>query len=387
MAREKVILQDFNVLLVCTSKKWSTIERRILFDGIFLRDIGCNPVLLCLEGSQLDIESEKEDIEKIYLSNHRFHFTYDVKFFAELYRLLSQNRFDVVHCYSLMSTWMTSLILKRNKRIPLLFTLNQNINSIYHHFVAKWLLKRVDYVFTLSDEIQDFVGEAFNIQSYKIKNLGGGIDLNSVQPSQAKPRVIGCVINSMSELVRLKGVVKIFRVLQNHSSERYEGVILNIFLGPRIYQKDRAKKVLTELDYEFYEGDVFLYQLENKMDEFRSIDLLIGLAFDEPLNDFEIMTLLNGRPVLFPRTAMRQSLLFKYRWIGESYFENDIREARSKLMKILDNYPIYRNALNDYSDQIRQTHGLDTYADTFQFCYENAFVKRHRLEAVKSIEG
>jgi hypothetical protein len=387
MAREKVILQDFNVLLVCTSKKWSTIERRILFDGIFLRDIGCNPVLLCLEGSQLDIESEKEDIEKIYLSNHRFHFTYDVKFFAELYRLLSQNRFDVVHCYSLMSTWMTSLILKRNKRIPLLFTLNQNINSIYHHFVAKWLLKRVDYVFTLSDEIQDFVGEAFNIQSYKIKNLGGGIDLNSVQPSQAKPRVIGCVINSMSELVRLKGVVKIFRVLQNHSSERYEGVILNIFLGPRIYQKDRAKKVLTELDYEFYEGDVFLYQLENKMDEFRSIDLLIGLAFDEPLNDFEIMTLLNGRPVLFPRTAMRQSLLFKYRWIGESYFENDNREARSKLMKILDNYPIYRNALNDYSDQIRQTHGLDTYADTFQFCYENAFVKRHRLEAVKSIEG
>ena len=272
MAREKVILQDFNVLLVCTSKKWSTIERRILFDGIFLRDIGCNPVLLCLEGSQLDIESEKEDIEKIYLSNHRFHFTYDVKFFAELYRLLSQNRFDVVHCYSLMSTWMTSLILKRNKRIPLLFTLNQNINSIYHHFVAKWLLKRVDYVFTLSDEIQDFVGEAFNIQSYKIKNLGGGIDLNSVQPSQAKPRVIGCVINSMSELVRLKGVVKIFRVLQNHSSERYEGVILNIFLGPWIYQKDRAKKVLTELDYEFYEGDVFLYQLENKMDEFRSID-------------------------------------------------------------------------------------------------------------------
>lgn len=378
MVREKVILQDFKVLLICTSRKWSTIERRILFDCIFLRDIGCNPIVFCLKNSQLDKECEKEDIERIYISKFRFNLSFDIIFFRELSKHIKQNDYDIVHCYSLMATWMSSFLLKRHPQTPLLFTLNQHVNSIYHNFIAKWLLKRVDYIFTLSDEIQEFVGETFDIQTYKIKNLGGGIELSLRQLDKEKPEKIGCVINNMAELARLKYVVKVFRVLKSHNSEKYQELSLSLFLGPRVYQKDRAKKVLKELDYEFYEGDIFLYQLENKMEQFRDIDLLIGLAFDEPLNDFEIISLINGRPVLFPRTAMRQSLLFKYRWVGESYFENDIREARTKLTKILDNYPIYRNALKDYSDEIIKIHGLDTYADTFQFCYETAYSKRHR---------
>lgn len=387
MVREKVILQDFNVLLVCTSRKWSTIERRVLFDSIYLRDIGCNPVLLCLKNSQIDLETEKEDIEKIYITRSKLILTYDIKFFMEIYRLIKSNRFDIVHCYSLTATWFSALILKSNQKIPLLFTLNQNIKSIYHNVLAKWLLKRVDYVFTLSDEIQEFVGETFHIQSYKIKNLGGGIEFNAKESESNEPKKIGCVVNNMAELGRLKYIVKVFRVLKSHSHEEYQELSLSVFLGPRIYQQDRAKKVLTELDYEFYEGDIYLYQLERKLDELRKMDILFGLAFDEPLNDYEIISLINGKPVLFPRTAMRQSLLFKYRWIGESYFENDIREARTKLSKILENYGIYRNALKEYSEEILKTHGLDTYADTFQFCYENAFSKRHRLENLSVAKG
>lgn len=382
--REKVILQDFKVLLICTSRKWSTIERRILFDCIFLRGIGCNPVVFCLQNSQLDRECEKEDIQRVYISKIRFNLSFDIVFFRELSKHIKQNDYDIIHCYSLMATWMSAFLLKRHPQTPLLFTLNQNVNSIYHNYIARWLLKRVDYIFTLSDEIQEFVGETFDIQSYKIKNLGGGIELNLRELDREVPQKIGCVINNMAELARLRYVVKVFRVLKSHNTEKYQDLSMSLFLGPRVYQKDRAKKVLKELDYEFYEGDIFLYQLENKMDEFRAIDLLIGLAFDEPLNDFEIISLINGRPVLFPRTAMRQSLLFKYRWVGESYFENDIREARTKLTKILDNYPIYRNALKDYSDEIIKIHGLDTYADTFQFCYENAYSKRHRKPSEKS---
>ncbi|MAZ47676.1 MAG: hypothetical protein CME65_03890 [Halobacteriovoraceae bacterium] len=384
MVREKVILQDFKVLLICTSRKWSTIERRILFDCIFLRGIGCNPVVFCLQNSQLDRECEKEDIQRVYISKIRFNLSFDIVFFRELSKHIKQNDYDIIHCYSLMATWMSAFLLKRHPQTPLLFTLNQNVNSIYHNYIARWLLKRVDYIFTLSDEIQEFVGETFDIQSYKIKNLGGGIELNLRELDREVPQKIGCVINNMAELARLRYVVKVFRVLKSHNTEKYQDLSMSLFLGPRVYQKDRAKKVLKELDYEFYEGDIFLYQLENKMDEFRAIDLLIGLAFDEPLNDFEIISLINGRPVLFPRTAMRQSLLFKYRWVGESYFENDIREARTKLTKILDNYPIYRNALKDYSDEIIKIHGLDTYADTFQFCYENAYSKRHRKPSEKS---
>jgi hypothetical protein len=111
----------------------------------------------------------------------------------------------------------------------------------------------------------------------------------------------------------------------------------------------------------------------------KDLDIFIGLAFDEPLNDFEIVSMMNEIPVLFPRTAVRQNLLYRYAWVGESYYEGDIREAKTKLAKIVTNYQVYRNALEDYSEEIIQAHGLDIYAEEFQNFYEKSFQKRSRF--------
>ena len=69
--REKIILQDFTVLLVCPSKKWSTIERRVLFDSTYLRNMGCTPVILCVKNSQIDLAAESEDIQRIYIKQQK----------------------------------------------------------------------------------------------------------------------------------------------------------------------------------------------------------------------------------------------------------------------------------------------------------------------------
>ena len=150
---DKIILQDFTVLAVCPSEKWSTIERRTIFDCTYLRNIGGNPVLLCFKGSQIDIEAEKEAIPKIYIKRHKLTPYKDFNFIIDFKNLLKENRYDIVHCYGLSSMWISSFLMKSNQMTPLFFTFNQNVNSIYHHMLAKWLLKRVDNVFTLSSAL------------------------------------------------------------------------------------------------------------------------------------------------------------------------------------------------------------------------------------------
>lgn len=381
---DKFILKDFTVLAVCPSEKWSTIERRAIFDCTYLRNIGGNPVLLCFEGSQIDIEAEKEDIPKIFIKRHKLTPYKDFNFIVEFRHLLNENRYDIVHCYDLSSMWISAFLMGRKQETPFFLTLNQNINSVYHNVLAKWLLKRVDAIFTLSQETHNFVCESFSIAPSHVKNIGSGIEIIKSKTKKTKPNKLGCVIDNMNELKRLSYIVKIFRFLKSHHKNKgTEELTLSLFLGPRIYQQDRAKKVLTEFDHEFYQGDIMLYSLENKKTEFKELDLLIGVAFDEPLNDYEIVSLINETPVLFPRTAMRQSLMFKYQGIAESYQEGDIREAISKIVEIIANYSTYRKALSKFSDEIYAIHGIDFYADKLEQVYEQNVEKRVRFTKKK----
>jgi hypothetical protein len=341
--------------------------------------MGCNPVILCQKNSQIDKAAEAEDIPRVYINKKKINLYMGVKFFLELRHLIKETRFDIVHCYSLSSIWGAALILKSHQNIPLFFTLNQNLNSFYHNIIAKWLLRRVDCIFTLSEEVKEFAEETFPVHRRKIKNIGGGLEVVKKVTERKDVKNLGCVINNITELKRLKSTIKVFRVLKSHSEMSFGHLELHIFLGPRIYQKDKAKKVLTELDYEFYEGDILLFNLEAKSELLKDLDIFIGMAFDEPLNDYELVSIMNEVPVLFPRTAVRQNLLYRYSWVGESYFDGDIREAKTKLSKIITNYQLYRNALADCSDEIIQSHGLDIYAEEFQSFYEKAFQKRSRF--------
>lgn len=383
---DKFILQDITVLAVCPSEKWSTIERRAIFDCTYLRNIGGNPVLLCFEGSQIDKEAEKEDIPKIYIKRQKLTPHKDINFIIEFRHLLNENRYDIVHCYDLSSMWISAFLMGRKQEIPFFLTLNQNINSVYHNVLSKWLLKRVDAIFTLSQETHNFVVESFSITPSRVKNIGSGIEIVKSKSKAKKPQKLGCVIDNINELRRLSYIIKSFRLLKSHNDLKViDDLSLSLFLGPRIYQQDRAKKILTEFEHEFYQGDIMLYSLENKRAEFKEVDILIGVAFDEPLNDYEIVSLINETPVLFPRTAMRQSLMFKYQRIAESYKEGDIRECISKVLKIIKDYATYRKALAKVSEDIYSIHGIDHYADKLEQVYEQNVQKRVRFTQKKNV--
>lgn len=384
--KERVILKDFTVLLLCPSHKWSTIERRVLFDSTFLRNMGCNPIILCFKGSQLDIEAEKEDIPRFFISSKMSHLL-GGKFFMELRRLILDQRFDIIHAYGLFSMWFATIILGNRRQTPLFLSFNQNNFKLPPSYISKWLLKRVDYIFTFSKEIEDFVRENFPIPPKKLRNLGAGIEVHSEHKPNEEKTIVGCVVNNLSELRTLHFPIRTFRLLKtSQDEEKFKNVELYIFLGPRLYKKERAKNVLTELDYEFYKGDIHLLSLRNKESLLKDVDVFFGTAFDEPLNDFELASLLNKIPVLFPRTAMRQNLVENFPGIGESYFKGDSREARVKLLKLLVNIQKYRKKLEVYYPEIFNGHGLDYYAERLQQFYEMAFAKRLRIQKKKAFK-
>ena len=66
---------------------------------------------------------------------------------------------------------------------------------------------------------------------------------------------------------------RIFRFVKSYSDKKYQDLKLSIFLGPLVYQSDEAKRLLTEMEHEFYEGDVFLYELDQKTSELKNIDI------------------------------------------------------------------------------------------------------------------
>jgi hypothetical protein len=381
---ERVLLQDFSVLIVCPSPKWSTIERRAIFDCTYLRDIGGNPVILCLKGSQVDKEADNEDIPRIYIKKSKVNSKLKLGLYLEFKKALRYKDFDIVHCYQLNTAWMACLILKSKQRISIFYTLNQHLKKVYHGFFSKWWLKRLDAIFTLSKETQEYARENFYFSYKKIKNLGTGIDiLPSSHDFDTKVKSIGCIINNYSELNRINKVIKTFRILKSKNKGNLDHLNLSLFLGPRIYQKDRAKKVLKDLDYEFYEGDIFLYSLTSKKSELKKLDVLLGISFDEPINDYEISSLIYSIPVLFPRTASRQSLLFRYGMVGESYMLDDVREAQSKLSLIINNYLNYLDCLEREANEICASHGVESYSEVLRLSYEKSFQKRQRFSNIK----
>ncbi|MBD66724.1 MAG: hypothetical protein CME62_16065 [Halobacteriovoraceae bacterium] len=381
---DRIILQNLTVLAICPSARWSTLQRRALFDCTYIRDIGGNPVILCLENSQVAQQASQEDIPTIFIKKHKLTGYKDISFVFEFKNLLKEKRFDIIHCYDLNIMWISAFLMKSNQSIPLFLTFNQNIKKVYHSMFSEWLLRRVDCIFTLSLETQDFVKESFYIANHKVKNIGSGLDVLQSAKEKKKPKVLGCIVDNLKELKRLKAVIRMFRYTKSQTDqEEIKDLSLMLFLGPIVYGSKQAKKLLTEMDHEFYEGDIFLYELVERQKDLKKIDILISLAFDEPLNDYEVTNLIQDTPVLFPRTAMRQSLVLKYDQIGETYFEGDIRELRSKLLKIIAKYPKYLKSLASFTKDIYELHGIESYGNLLASVYAQHFEKRARFVKAK----
>lgn len=378
--KERIHVNDLTTLFICPSREWRTLERKALADCLYLRDCGGNPILFCLKNSMLDREAERLDLPRIYYTGRKLNRFFDVRYIRDMKKILRENRFDIVHCYNLDFIWGVCFVLFSNPKVPLLLTFNHFLDAAQKSLWQRWLFRRVDLVITFSQTTKEIAQETLPVSFRKIKIAGGGIEFVAKQLREEKlVKKLGCIISEKDDFECASVIVYALQALLPQVFDL--GIKLELNLYNSMYEKDSEeendiRKLIKSLELEEY---IFVKEFGQCEPVFKETDIFIGTSFHEPFNDYEIMAVLSRVPVIFPRTASRQTVLHQYKWVGESYFFEDARELKSKLLKLLINEQVYLNELQDSHQEINDLHGIEAYFQRVVGFYERLYAKRLRF--------
>jgi glycosyltransferase involved in cell wall biosynthesis len=384
--KENIKIGDLKILYICPSNKWGTLERRTLADTVYFRNIGGSPVLYCIKESHLDCEAETEDISRIYFDGRFSKKFSTLNYYLHLRKVIRENEFDVIHCYSLKFVWVICLLMLANLKIPLFLTFNRFLYLSQKSLLKRWLFKRIDAVFVFSPITKEIVREYLPVSERKIHLLGAGIEfLKTKKELSDTYKKIGCFIpRDFKNLSTVKTIIYAILPLVNAVEDLSLDFKVHFYFesdSEELDQMAEVKRIVEELAIEQYVS----IESGNRADvQIYTLDMLISADFSEPFNDLEVAALLHSVPIVVPRTASRQSLIKLQSAIGESYREGDSRELKGKMLKILINEMVYREGLSACHEQLIQMHGLDNYFEKLLELYQNSVVKRKRYNLKKS---
>ena len=97
--RERLRLSDLNVLFICLDSGHGTTGHRVLADVVTFRNLGGNPLLVCLKDSVLDTEAERQDIRRHHLESDSL-WSVSLVLWRLIKDLVKNQQLDLVHCYS-----------------------------------------------------------------------------------------------------------------------------------------------------------------------------------------------------------------------------------------------------------------------------------------------
>ena len=375
--KERVHVNDLTTLFICPSTEWRTLERKAIADCLYLRDSGGNPILFCVKGSYVDREADKKDLPRIYYTGQKLDRLFDLRYIRDMSKILKENRFDIVHCYNLDFIWGLCFVLLSNPKVPLLLTFNHFLNYTQKSLWQRWLFRRVDLIITFSQTTKEIAQETLPVSLRKVKIAGGVIDILP-RPERVEKLVkrLGTIVCGAEDYERVKVVIYALHALIPSTVDLGIRVEFSLFMED---EQEEIKKALEELIVTLEMNEVVSFKpLLSEYSPFKEVDVFVSTSFEEPFNDYEIMALLSHVPVIFPRTASRQSILLKYKWVGESYYFEDARELKSKLLKLLINEQVYLNELQESHEQIKDLHGIEAYAQRVSGFYERLYAKRLR---------
>lgn len=386
--REKLRLSDLNILYICLSSEWGTSERKCLADASYFRNIGGSSFIICHEKSMIDLEAEKEDLPRLYFSGDLRSLRSKFNFYLQLQQIMLKQQFDIIHCYNYEALMPLGMVLKRQSHIPLICTFNENVSWKKNSILDRLFLGRTDLVLTFSSNIKDLAAEALPVSYRKIHVIGLGVEFQSRQVAKTENRAKKKILVTIPRQINDFETIKLF--MDSINPLRYQ-----------IEQLDTSQDIIFTLlsdinwlvhpDYETLKrmvlerGLEMFIRFETKLltpATFQNYDLVLGLPVNELFSDQDILALTNEVPVLLPRTSTRQQMVLQGR-IGETYFPEDSRELKDKMLKILKNYNDYQTELSSVAPQLRDQHHFEKYAEDLYQNYEKLYSQRLRYSQKK----
>lgn len=384
--RDKVRANDLSVLFICPSDEWGTLERRVINDCHYLRDIGGSPVLYCTKGSPIDREAQKLSLPRQFYKGKKVNRIFDLTYFIDIKKVIKENKFDIVHCFSLDYVWTLCFLLMTQPQLPLFLTFNRFLEKNYNGFVEKWLFKRVDLIMTFSSNIRSVVLNNLPVIPRKVHVVGAGVELYNVKKDEKdeSQKVIGCFVTSKTQFENLNAflyLIKPMRGLGPKSSQQLKFLIYSDRSMEEYFDVEKINELIDQLGVRKH---VFFVETQRPDEAIRKMDIYVSLSFDEPFCDLEIVSTLLGVPIVAPRTPSRRQLIGKLPGIGHTFYFQDSRELRSQIEKILTNESKYKSSLGENFERLNLTHGLDNYVEKVYGHYVRLYSQRLRFASIKN---
>ena len=383
--REKIRANDLSVLFICPSDEWGTLERRVINDCHYLRDIGGSPVLYCIKGSPIDREAQKLSLPRQFYKGKKVNKIFDLTYFIDIKKVISENKFDIIHCFSLDYVWTICFLLMTKPHLPLLLTFNRFLKKAQKSFLERWLFKRIDLIMTFSSDIRKMVLSNLPVSAKKVQVVGAGVEIfrPKEESKENDLKIIGCFVTNKTQIENLNAFLYLVKPLMAHYKESEMNLRLLAFSDrpmEEIFDMSRVEQLIEELEIK---ENIHFVETQRIDEAIRKMDIYVSLAFDEPFSDLEIMASLSKVPIVAPRTPARRQLLAKLPGIGHTFYFQDSRELRAKIEKLLASEDYYHSALEQNFERLNSSHGLDNYVEKVYDFYIRLYSQRLRFASLK----
>lgn len=367
MKKSRLDFKNSKSLIVCPSLEWNSIQRRALKDAVFLHRKKSDVFLYCFKNSILDYKAKEYGIKTLYYQGKSLTRPLDLTYLRELNQIFKKDNFNFVHCFSLKYIWMLSLALYSKKSIPLFLTVNKVNGKIYKGFFFKWLLKRVDRVFTFSQTLIDIIPITLDLPKRKVKFSGFGIESTKEINTPNNYLEIVLVVSN-KDIYILENFIAHISKMVNPAKQK-----IIIYYDDSVVLSDsitKIKNIIISLQVGEFVG---LRKYDNST--FSKNKLFINISEHESISDLEVHALMRNTLVLAPRSLARNNLCRIFFNAMTTYQYGNFHDLKKSLGFLLNNYNDLSIKLFSQQNEAEFYHGAMNY---FELLIKN-YIKINKL--------
>jgi glycosyltransferase involved in cell wall biosynthesis len=379
------------ILFVCPTNRWEARERSLVHDIKIALARGNDVAFYGLKGSSIDKNLSSFKIKKHYHPGFvQTHFFLWPKL-KILSHLLEDDELALVHCYKLNILWPICFFLRGNKEVSVIhsqyFELKQNYRVLWHRL----LIRRCDMIFVPFEHLVKNSWSRLGMPSRKIEvrpplltEVENKNEESSIFDKFEQFFSVGVYVSDSDKNVKkFSSYIKSLEVSNEYFNWKKPIKLVFVTEGPwsekTVYQalKQSVLDAGVEEHVVFYSGGKPANYLQH-------FDLWMSLLKGEGLDDFALMAISIGTPILVPRHPSTVEFFSVYGRVGETYKNNDVREIVRMWEKLLSDPDAYQDQIESASCQIRQDHSYTNQENQYLRAYERVVMRRERYRQRKA---
>lgn len=368
-----------NVLYICPSDKWSSVERLAIKDALFNLEQGHQSYIYCIRDTFVDLEAKKHNIPRFF---HQGKLSTKILKWNRFYDLAQEIRnrdINLVHCYDYKLVWPLSFFLRTNPIISLVLTCNQFLQKYYDRIWHKALISRVDQVIVPYSRMAEDVRSRLRVPERKVEALGLGIQssFSILETNESGPFKIA--VNIPPHEKDFSFLKTIFNALEALNSVQKEREIQLLLLNEQPWEETLIYQELKHYILDMGVANYIQFVGKSDIEKIQSqIHLWLQLNNDVVVEDLSLKAIIKGLPILVPRSDFSMKVLKEFPSIGEIYKLGDSRELRDKILRILKGHQNYREYLKGRNEDLLCEFGKDSYQEGLERVYQKVIKKRER---------